>query len=202
MGDGTIMGVHIQMNDRILVVIPTLDVEKGEKAARIIKMRAGVNCQVLVVEDVDKKGWVTIHNDTVKQWWDKFDYYVYGCDDYYPARNFLKQAYLTITDKGCGLLGFNDGKWNGNNATVGMVAKRCIHEFYGGRNIFYEGYNMYAADPDLTARAKKLNRYYYDKDAIYMEVDYDKDVRTIEFDNDNKDHQLFIKRREEGFPIK
>lgn len=88
------------------------------------------------------------------------------------------------------------GKWFGKNATAGMIHKSLIPEMYG-EPLFYPSYDHHGADPDLTEKATLMKEYVYCPEAIFMEVDYNKDFRTTSYP---VDMQLYHKRKSKGFP--
>jgi hypothetical protein len=187
--------------ERVVVVIPHREenVEQINKVKHIIEMRAGILCGIHFVFDEDRCGWVSMHNKTVQNLAGQFDWYVFGCLDYFPAQDFLKIALQHAKEQNKHLIGFNDGKWFGANFTSGMIHRDLIPKLYKSGTLFYPGYKFHGADPDLTARAKKLNEALYVPEAIYMEIDYIKDLTDSSRLNPD-DRALYHKRRGLGFP--
>ena len=182
---------------KILVVVPYYKEEiRAQKLKDLLIRRAGIPCDVLLVDDrIKKQGWIGIHNELVKT--QDYDWYVYCPDDYFPGRLFLKIALDTVLAHGKRLVGFNDGKWHGANATAGMIHSSLIPEMYGNYDIFYNKYKHHGADPDLTEKAILMDEYVYAPTALLIEIDYEKDfVKKTNPD----DFALFLKRREKGFP--
>ena len=173
---------------KIKVVIPTTekDYNMAMKNAYLHKLRAGVQCDVIVKIDTSKIGWVAMHNEEFSK--GGFDYYVYSCADYYPGRNWLKKAMDFMEFNKLSLIGFNDGKWDGNIATVGLVKKEWIKKYYN--NLFYEGFKSHYADTEITSLARIDEVYGYCSDAVLIEIDYDKELKSV----NKKDRELFIKR--------
>lgn len=181
---------------KVVIVIPYIEgtEEQIKKTVKIHQMRAGVPVTVYPVKDSDKEGWVKMHNlsSTVLD----YDYYVYSATDYFPGRGFVKKALDKMKEKGVGMAGFNDGKWDGTNATAGILSKEFLKSNYEGGTIFYPGYRMYGADPDLTELAILKKQYVYVPEAILMEIDYEKTGGSY----DKEDNELFFKRRALSFP--
>lgn len=173
----------------IKVVIPTTeeDKEMATKNAALHKLRAGIECEVVVRIDKKKIGWVAMHNKEFKK--GGFDFYVYSCADYYPGRNWLKKAISVMLKEDYGLVGFNDGKWDGAIATVGLVKKEWIDKIYDG-NLFYHGFKSHYADTEITAMAFADKTYGYCPHAVLIEVDYDKEKKCV----NKQDRELFWER--------
>jgi len=186
------------MNEKIVVVIPTIKpVEEHQKIKDIYQARAGVECLVVIHHDKIKEGWVKVHNlySSVLN----YDWYMYTADDYYPGRDYLKIALESAKRTGKKLIAFNDGKWSGTNATAGLVHKSLIDKI-PYKQLFYPGYFVHGADPELTAIAKLLNEYYYEPLALCVEVDYYKDVQNIKaYPEDGK---LYKQRELINFEVK
>jgi hypothetical protein len=184
---------------KIVVVIP-YTTESDDFVYKVIKLhkdRAGIKCDVYAVKDDKRLGGFAIQNEMAKKL--RYDYYCYSWIDYFPAVNYLKNAIEAMIEHKKGLCGFNDGKWNGNNATAGVIHKSLLKTNYKDSNLFYTGYRQHFADPDLTAVAKKRNQYVYEPSAILMEIDYDKDIKSSEHLNKD-DYKLYVERLKRGFP--
>ena len=185
------------LNDKVVVVLPYIkDKERVDRLGKLIKKRAGIeNIEVYSIQDTLGLGWIGIHNRLSKQL--EYDWYVYGCDDYFPSRDFIKMAIEHAYKVEKRLIGFNDGKWFGKNATSGMVHKSLLPQLYGNNDLFYKRYKHHGADPDLTEKCILMNEYSYCPEAVFIEVDYEKDFnKTTRQD----DMDLFLKRREKKFP--
>ena len=176
----------------IAVLIPTRseDLKIAEKVAKLHKTRAGMPCEVFVLEDKEKIGWIAMLNKAVK----KIDakYYVYSCADYFPGRDWLKIAYQTLIKDKLGLVGFNDGKWHGAIATTGLISKEYLFSNYGG-DLFFNKYQKHWADTELTLKAKKDGVYGYNPNAVLVEVDFEKD-NIVSDKRMMEDEKLFDER--------
>lgn len=183
---------EIGSEDKITVLMPATDMKQAKKTAKLLKSRAGMKCEVVIAEDKEKSGFVATINEAVLKY--PSDYYVYVAQDAFPGRNWLKIAYEAMVAQKAGLLGFNDGKWNGSLASFGMVSevfrKQLPYVF------MHEGYQSHYGDVELTLFARYMNQYVYTPDAVLMEVDYKKDAGSV----NEKDRDLFNQRKQTLFP--
>lgn len=173
----------------IAVLLPSINHEKAEKAVKLMQLRAGKQADYYIIDDVDRSGFMSVINDAVKRL--DYDYYIYTAEDAYAGWRWLKIAFDHITDKGAGLLGFNDGKnmrFNDRLATFGMVEKNWMKQNYGG-DLFFSGYHSHYADVELSLMAIRDGRFAYTPTSVLCEVDYDKHSVN------EKDKDLFNKRK-------
>lgn len=178
----------------IVVVIPYVDAAQAAKAKHVHELRAGIQCRVITVQDKDGEGWATIHTRMSKEL--DYSYYVYSSSDYFPCRKYLHKAYSLLKKTGKHMLGFNDGKWEGENATAGMLERTFLQSNYRDGGLFYPGYTQYGADPDLTAVAKAKDEYVYDPSIVLMEIDYYKKGGSTT----RESRRLYKSRMRKGFP--
>ena len=171
--------------------MPTIHPEIAEKTTKILKTRANYTHEIVVVEDVDKTGFVAVCNQVIKDI--PADYYVYLTDDIFPSRNWLKDAMENLQSKGAKLFGFNDGKWKGSIATCGLVEAEWMKKNYDG-NMFFSGYFGHYNDTELTMLAMNENVYSYDPNVSLIEVDYEKEGKKVH----QKDRELFTARKNTG----
>ena len=185
--------------DGTLVVIPVIDLEMGKRAATLAASRANAQGLVLVVMDSARMGLVKIHNQVFSH--SKSTYYAYLAQDAYVGRDWLSLALEALNreraggSSNAGLLGFNDGKWQGQLAAFGLARREWVNEVYGG-SFFFEGYSSHYADTELTLIAREQGRYVYEPNAVVVEVDWDKDTRAS---TNVQDKQLFKARAQQGF---
>jgi len=172
----------------VVVIMPTIHPEIAKKTAKILKTRAGYSHQIVVVEDVNKTGFVAVCNQVVKDI--PADFYVYLTDDIFPSRNWLKEAMEKLEEKQANLFGFNDGKYKGYLATCGLVRAEWMKKNYGG-DMFFPGYFGHFNDTELTMVAMNENCYALDPNVSLIEVDYDKETKKLNKD----DKELYNKRR-------
>ena len=176
---------------KILVVIPyrPADEELAMKAKQIHEIRAGIECEVIAFPDTDGLGWPGVHNKVVKE--KEWDYYCYSCADYFPGRNYLKNAIEVLKEYKRGLLAFNDGKWHGKIATAGVITREFYGTVYPDGNLFWPIYKSHYADTELSIIAYFENQLIYDPEIVLIEVDYEKEDKLV----DPKD-QIIYKIRE------
>jgi len=118
---------------------------------------------------------VAVHNQEFRRL--SNPYYLYSCADYFPGRNYLRIAWEAMQEHNAYLVGFNDGKWRGGIATVGLVRREWAEQNYGG-DLFFPGYKCHGADDELTNLAMRDGVYHYEPDAVLVEVDYEKDFKA------------------------
>jgi hypothetical protein len=160
------------------VVIPSRpeDVELAWKNQAVQERRAGVGpINTHVAVDRDRIGWVAMHNMVFQRL--RGDYYLYSCADYFPGRDYLRIAWDAMARTGASLVGFNDGKWQGKIATVGLVRREWAERNYDG-DLFFSGYKSHGADDELTNLAMRDGVYHYEPNAVLVEVDYEKDFKA------------------------
>lgn len=179
---------HQETQKKVVVIMPTTDVEKAKSTAKQLSSRAGTEHEMLIVEDVDRSGFIRTFNSTAKR--NPADYYVYVAQDAFGGRNWLKIAVDKAKETNAGLIAFNDGKWNGLLASFGMISHEWGIKNYGGE-LMFSGYNSHYADTELTALAMDDKKYVYCPDAVLIEVDPDKEEKKV-----NKiDRKLFMSRK-------
>lgn len=176
----------------IVCIMPTIHKELAEKCAKICTSRAGVSHKMLVVEDVDRSGYVATINSVARQ--NPADYYVMLTDDIFPSRNWLADALKTAKESNAGLIGFNDSKWDGSIATCAMVKHDWAMKNYNG-NIYYPEYFGHYNDTELTILGINDKTYVYNPHICLVEVDYEKETKKV----NPKDKALFAKRKANGF---
>lgn len=177
----------------IAVIMPTIHPEMSDKTMQILTTRAGMDFDKLIILDSERKGYVHMCNQFVKDR-NRFDYYVYLTDDIFPSRNWLKDALDLLLKKGGKMVGFNDGKWKGMLATCALVESEWMRKNYNG-NLFFPEYFGHYNDTELTMVAMQDKVYCYDPNISLFEVDYDKERKKVH----PPDRELFMKRKETNF---
>jgi len=177
---------------RIAVIMPTVNREMAKKTKKILESRAGMDCEIALVYDSEKKGYVWNCNKYVQVY--LYDYYVYLTDDIFPSRNWLLDAYNLLIKKDAKMVGFNDGKWKGQLASCALVEAMWMRRNYEG-NLFYPQYFGHYNDTELTLIAMQDKVYAYDPNISLIEIDHDKDTKSV----NTKDRKLFNKRKETNF---
>lgn len=175
---------------KVIVMIPygKDQYELAKKAAKLHEIRAGIDCEVHIVEDEKRVMWVKMHNDFVKKLND-YDYYCYSCADYIPGSDYLKIAIESLEGTGKGLFCFNDGKWHGMIATVGVITKEYLKRNYEG-NLFNPVYHTHYADTELSQKAIEQGELVYDPEAVLMEADYEKEQKRVNIKDQMKFREL------------
>lgn len=176
----------------VAVIMPTIRPEQAEKTAKILEERAGLPIKIIPQIDAQKIGYAKICNEYVKN--NKASYYVFVSDDVFPSRNWLINALQLIKDKKGGLVGFNDGKWGGSIATSGLISREWMLKNYNG-DLFFPEYFGHYNDVELTILAMSDHMYCYDSGISLIEVDYEKDNKTVYL----PDKKLFAVRKSGGF---
>lgn len=180
---------------KITILIPTIHVRKAQKIAKLMRDRAGLNCEIIVGEDKNRIGWVAMINALARD--NPSDFFVYAADDAYPSRNFLKEAFNTLKETGAGLVGFNEGKFQDLNAGFALVDYDWVKNIYGG-DILFSGYHSHYSEPELTMIAKQQHKFAYNPRASLIEIVFNKDGKKVVSNNLN-DRDLFHKRMEMHF---
>ena len=183
---------HVLQGPKVCVLLPTIDRLRAIKTALILRERAGMECEIIIIDDKLRRGLVEIENEAVQHIDAQF--FVYAAEDVFPSRNWLRIGYNHMEKTNASLLGFNDGKWEGHLASCGMVRSSWIKTVYGGP-LFFPGYVSHAADVELTMIAMEQGRYTYNLSAILMEVDHYKDFKHV----NRADMMLLHTRKQAGF---
>ncbi len=133
-------------------------------------------------------------------------------DDLVYHENWLKLGLESHAEKlgGCGVVGFNDLAYNGNTqvATQFMFDRKYCKEYTGGV-IAPPVYEYLWIDVEINERAKMAGKFYWDERAIvehrhsaHGKRDYDNhDLYKDENKLAVKDGEIYMKRKELGFPV-
>ena len=175
------------------MVMPATDAAMAERAAGMMARRAGVNeGMVLLVEDVERLGFVAITNQAFER--TKSEFFGYVAQDAFAGRKWLALGLKALTSHQKSLFAFNDGKWMGALAAFGLARREWVLKQYGGA-FFYPGYTSHYADAELSVLALNDQGYCYDPNSVLVEVDWDKDSTAVNAD----DRQCFRERVVQGF---
>lgn len=175
----------------VLVVMPATDYEMADKTMKLMEERAGYDFHGLICMDEKRVGFTRVLNDACRGV--DANYYVYTAQDAFVGRNWLLNAINTQKKTGAGLVAFNDGKWEGKLASFGLVEGNWAKKNYGG-DIFFDGYNSHYGDTELTDRAINEGKFAYDPDAVMVEIDYEKDRKSV-----NTEDKLLYNERKKLF---
>lgn len=180
------------LRSEVVVVMPCIDLEQGLATAKSLLVRAGAPLKIVIAFDSARFGFIRTVN-SISNLVDA-DFVVYVAQDAFPGRGWLKTALSSIKNSRKGLLGFNDGKWNGRIASFGMVRMSWVREQYG-KDMFFPAYKSHAADNEITVVARGQDQYIYDSEAVLIEVDAEKDYGG----SNREDAQVFRERFKSGF---
>ncbi len=178
--------------ERVVVIMPCTNIDRGMETARVLLQRAGAPCRIFVVHDSKRQGFIRTLNQAAEKVAAEFIGYL--AQDAWPGRDWLKCACETMDRTGKGLLAFNDGKWNGRIAAFGMVRTAWVRQLYQGC-IFFPGYVSHGADNELTVIARALDMFVYNPECTLVEVDPEKDTGG----SNPRDRALFRERFSRGF---
>ena len=164
---------------KVSIVIPTLC--RPEKLHRLllkIKENAGYdNYEVLVGTDEfppNNKGVPTMLKELVEK--STGELVMYLGNDCIPEKDFLQLAVFRMIREFPeldGLIGLNDGYWNGEFATHFLASKKLLP--YLDEEFFHTGYYHTGCDNELTERCRKIGKYIYAEEA---KVFHDHPVQT------------------------
>ena len=180
------------VSDGPIMVMPYTNEGDARRAARLAASRAGVASLLLAVHDEGRQGFIASVNQafavTQSPW------FGYMAQDAFAGRSWLSLAVLALQTKNAGLLGFNDGKWQGQMAAFGLAERVWAESVYGGA-FFYPGYGSHYADAELTLIARDQERYVYEPNSVLVEADWDKESAGV----NPSDRALYKSRAANGF---
>ena len=175
-----------------IMVLPYVDEVQAKQAAHFAAQRANVEGILLAVYDQERIGFIKIINyafrATTSPW------FGYMAQDAFAGRAWLSLAIRAIQTKKAGLLGFNDGKWQGQLASFGVADRLWAESVYEG-DFFYPSYKSHFADTELTLIARQQGRYVYEPNAVLIEVDWHKDTAPV----NALDRKCYLQRASLGF---
>jgi hypothetical protein len=174
------------------MVMPFTDQALAERAAHLAAQRAGVRSLLLAVRDEARQGFIATANQTFSV--TQSPWFGYMAQDAFAGRNWLALAVRAMEAKNAGLLGFNDGKWQGQLAAFGLIERTWAQSVYGG-TIFHRGYRSHFADTELTLIAREQGRYVYEPNSVLVEADWEKEASAV----NPSDRTLYRERAATGF---
>lgn len=210
--DAFAQGLRTQAPLSVLCVMPSTQASQAEQALALAQRRMGASDlaqlgvspeQVLLlgVLDDERLGLVALHNRVFRSL--TCTWYGYLAQDAFAGRDWLSLALAALTPSGGArdpaiparqMLGFNDGKWQGQIASFGLVRRDWAASLYGG-DLFFAGYHSHFADTELTLIAREQQVYAYDPHAMMVEIDPDKDAKPVHA----QDRSMFRTRVQTGF---
>ena len=182
----------------VLIAMPATEAELARQALALAERRLGqlpahaARVLLLGVIDDDQRGLVAMHNLIFKA--TQSTWYGYLAQDAFAGRAWLEIALAQLERTQAHLLGFNDGKWQGQIAAFGLARRDWAQAIYSG-DFFYPGYRSHFADAELTLIAREQKAYTYDPHAVMVEVDPHKDAKAV----DASDRSMYLTRLKTGF---
>ncbi len=137
----------------------------------------------------------------------KGDPVVLAADDLVFEDGWLDAALQKLDEfeDGWGLVGFNDGHWNGDLSTHYLMSRRLVVEVFGGV-VAWEHYRHSFNDVEACERAKRAGRYAWCEDAYVRHEHWlfgDRAQDHTDF-RSLPDHpasqRVFLERQAAGFP--
>ena len=175
-----------------IMVMPFTDLSQATRAAHLASSRAGMTSMLLAVHDEKRQGFIATVNQTFAA--TRSPWLGYMAQDALAGRAWLALAVRAMQDKNAGLLGFNDGKWQGQLAAFGLAERVWAESVYGGE-FFHRAYRSHYADTELTLIAREQGRYVYEANSVLVEVDWGKESAAV----NAADRALFKTRAAAGF---
>ena len=190
-----------------VMVMPFTDRKMAEQAAGLAASRAGrmptgagpadtdacAQALLLAVHDTQQQGFVATLNQAFAA--TQSPLLGYMAQDAFAGRNWLALALQKMQSQtGAALLGFNDGKWQGQLASFGLARRDWISKVYTDA-FFFQGYHSHFADAELTLVARQQGVYAYEPQSVLVEVDWQKDQAAV----NDADRRLFATRKKTGF---
>ena len=180
-------------SSNILILMPFIHPPLAKKTAETLARRSGFDDATLAcIFDLKREGFVSLINRAFRSSHSPF--VVYLAEDAFPGRDWLKIGLDELKTQKASLLGFNDGKWQGELAAFGLVERAWAKNNYAG-DLFYPKYHQHYADTELTILARSDRAYAYNPHSMLLEVDWDKDQKPT----NAADKALFQTRVRTGF---
>ena len=136
-------------------------------------------------------------------------YMVFAADDLIWHEGWLDEALrvmLTTFDERGGLVGFNDGHWDGNELSTHYIMSRWFVENVMGGKVAWEGYKHSFNDVEANGRAKKAGRFAWAPGAVVEHEHWTFGTREQD-ETDRRflsgwaaSQQLYADREAAGFP--
>jgi len=175
-----------------IMTMPFIDAAQAKRAVRLAATRAGAPALLLAVHDEARQGFIATVNQAFAA--TRSPWFGYMAQDAFAGRAWLALALRALQANNAGLLGFNDGKWQGQLAAFGLAERIWAQSVYGG-NFFYSAYRSHYADTELTVIAREQGRYVYEPNSVLVEADWDKESAAV----NPADRTLYKARAAAGF---
>ena len=157
---------------QVVVCMPAIDPEQAERSAKLMARRAGAEGLILVVYDEQRQGFIKTANLAFRK--SVSTHFVYVAQDAFAGRFWLRVALNVLEKTEKSMLGFNDGKWQGQLASFGLVRRVWAEPHYGG-DLFCPEYHSHYGDAELTLLAKSNDQCCYAPRSVLLEVDWEKE---------------------------
>ena len=197
----------------ISILIPVIRPERAKKCIELATKNSGIASElieIVVEDDTHRIGCPRMLKRLVEQ--AKYDHVVFLGDDTEPEENYLVNAYNRLQKEfpdGIGLVGFNDGIWNGNEKmSTHWIASKRLLPLIGGE-FFHTGYIHCRCDIELADRTRAIGKYAWEETAkikhahpitagneSLMDEDYARVYRPWVI---NHDMELYAHRKENGW---
>ena len=177
---------------KVSIVIPTLGREdKLKRLLDLIPQTANYsNLEILIMHDSfdDRQGAPKLVKRGVEK--SSGELVMFLGNDCIPQPNFVINAvramYTNFGEAMDGLVGLNDGYWNGELATHWLASKKLLPHLDG--EFFHTGYYHAGCDNELTERCRMIGKYVWAPDAkVINETQFDK-VHAIAYNNGRLKH--------------
>ena len=175
-----------------IMVMPFIDAAQATRAAGLAATRAGAPALLVAVHDEARQGFIATVNQAFAA--TRSPWFGYMAQDAFAGRAWLALALRALQAKNAGLLGFNDGKWQGQLAAFGLAERAWAQSVYGG-DFFHSAYRSHYADTELTVIAREQGRYVYEPNSVLVEADWDKESASVNL----TDRALYKARAATGF---
>ena len=179
-------------SESVVVCMAAIDQRQAERSASLMARRAGIEGLVLVVYDEQRQGFIKTTNLAFQK--STGTYFCYVAQDAFAGRFWLRVGINMLERTGKNMLAFNDGKWQGQLASFGMVRRDWATTHYGG-DLFCPEYHSHYADAELTLIAKAHDELCYAPRSVLIEVDWEKEDKLA----NDIDKKLFRRRADDLF---
>lgn len=171
----------------VVVCMPATDPRQAERSAKLMARRGGTDGLILIVYDEHRQGFIKTANQTFQH--SSGTHFAYVAQDAFAGRLWLRVGINMLEKTQKSMLGFNDGKWQGQLASFGMVRRDWAETHYAG-DLFCPEYHSHYGDAELTLLAKAKDQFCYAPRSVLIEVDWEKEDKLA----NDADKRLFRAR--------
>lgn len=184
-----------------------------DRCPQTVKLVSGVlrsapdNITWTVYPSDELRGCSKAWNDALR--WSKGDPVVFAADDLIFEKGWLDESLKLLAEfpDGWGMVGFNDGHWDGNElATHYLMSRRFIVEVLGGV-VAWECYRHSFNDLEVNARAKAAGRFVWAPKARVTHLHWlfggrrQDETDTRRLPEHPNDERVYKEREAAGFPV-